>query len=96
MKRWPGEGIETRLAELFRQTAQAHHQAFIETDGADPEWPAWYAAYLSAPLQELLGVRPTQTELADLLVRIESQRAAEGEGGDWPQYYAAWIIKTYL
>jgi hypothetical protein len=35
-----------QLEELFRETGEAHHQAYIETDGADPEWPLWYADYL--------------------------------------------------
>lgn len=26
------------LAALLRQTGMNHHQAFIETNGADPEW----------------------------------------------------------
>ena len=28
-----------RLAELFKQTGEAHHEAFLDTDGEDPEWP---------------------------------------------------------
>ena len=34
---------------------RAHHQAFIETDGEDPEWPLWYASYLQAPLSSKLN-----------------------------------------
>jgi len=26
-----------QLAELFKKTGQVHHQAFIETDGEDPD-----------------------------------------------------------
>ena len=35
-----------QLEGLFREVGEAHHQAYIETDGADPEWPLWYAEYL--------------------------------------------------
>jgi hypothetical protein len=42
--------METDLAGqfegLFREVGEAHHQVHIETDGADPEWPLWYADYL--------------------------------------------------
>src|SRR5215208_7014498 len=46
-----GEGMmETDLAGqlegLFHEVGEAPHQAYIETDGADPEWPLWYADYL--------------------------------------------------
>jgi hypothetical protein len=30
-----------QLEALFHEVAKAHHQAYIETDGADPEWPLW-------------------------------------------------------
>ena len=35
-----------QLKGLLREVGEAHHQAYIETDGADPEWPLWYADYL--------------------------------------------------
>ena len=34
-----------QLENLFHEVGEAHHQAYIETDGADPEWPLWYADY---------------------------------------------------
>jgi hypothetical protein len=37
-----------RLAALFKQTGEAHHEAFLDTDGDDPEWPLWYAKYLGS------------------------------------------------
>ena len=40
-----------QLAELFKQTGEAHHQAFLETDGEDPEWAIWYAGYLQDRLE---------------------------------------------
>ena len=40
-----------QLEGLFHEVGEAHHRAYIETDGADPEWPLWYADYL----QERLG-----------------------------------------
>ena len=28
-----------KIAALIKSTAEAHHQAYIETDGAHPDWP---------------------------------------------------------
>ena len=41
-----GSDLTHSLENLFRETGQAHHQAFLSTNGADPDWPIWYAGYL--------------------------------------------------
>ena len=51
----------SELARLLQRAAAAHHRAFAATGGADPDWPAWYGAYLVEPLAMLLGVRLTTT-----------------------------------
>ena len=33
------------LIDLFRETGPAHHRAYFAANGADPEWPLWYAEY---------------------------------------------------
>jgi hypothetical protein len=38
--------LSTSLEGPFREVREAHHQAYIETDSADPEWPLWYAEHL--------------------------------------------------
>ena len=38
--------------ELLSQVGPAHHQAFAATDGEDPDWPTWYAAWLLDRLPE--------------------------------------------
>lgn len=50
-----------QLGELFREVGEAHHQACIETNGADPEWLLWYADYVLYRLAPLLGF--TRSEL---------------------------------
>ncbi len=42
--------FESRLSELFTETAKAHHEVFSATDGYDPEWPIWYADSLQEPI----------------------------------------------
>ncbi len=73
-----------RIAELLTETGRAHHQAFIATDGEDPEWPIWYAGYLHEPLAEILGAGLTKSEL------VYHMLAAEAEAGDdpWNERYA--------
>jgi hypothetical protein len=48
-------GLHERLTELFIQTGQAHHQAFVDTSGSDPDWPIWYASYLREQLVAARG-----------------------------------------
>jgi hypothetical protein len=42
-----GVDLHRQLEKLLRETGRAHHQAFIETNGVDPEWPLRYADNLS-------------------------------------------------
>jgi len=49
-----------RLAALFKETGDAHHEAFLETDGEDPEWPLWYAKYLQDRLTPFLAAPLTR------------------------------------
>ena len=35
--------LQEQIIALFREAGPAHHKAYIETNGADPDWPMWYA-----------------------------------------------------
>ncbi len=72
------------LAPLFREAGAAHHQAYLATDGEDPEWPIWYARYLHQPLNERLGSELTMSEIVFHLVAA----ARTGGDGDWTVQYA--------
>ena len=76
------------LVALLSAAGPAHHEAFIETDGEDPEWPLWYAQYLRNDLNQLLGTALTKSELVYVLVDMERQRIREAPEADWPSYYA--------
>lgn len=69
---------DPRLIDLTNRSGPAHHQAFPEVDGWDPEWPIWYAEYLWEPIQEFLPLEVTRSELTYLLVESH-QEWAEGE-----------------
>jgi NAD(P)H-hydrate epimerase len=79
---------ESALADLLKETADRHHQAFIESDGADPDWALWYAGYLQARLWDGAGRLPSRSELVYLLVGAERAYAAEGSDEPWAAAYA--------
>lgn len=87
--------LTEKLIALFRETGHAHHQAFIETDGDDPEWPTWYADYLHEALSGLLGATFSKSELIYLIVKADREQALEAPGADWATYYAAFFEERY-
>src|SRR4051794_30236087 len=42
----PAGPDEGRVADLLREVAETHHRVYRKTDGADPDWPIWYAGWL--------------------------------------------------
>ena len=83
------------LAALFESIGKAHHKAFEATDGADPEWPSWYAEHLKSRLSELLGASFTKSELVYLIVSAEKEQALRAPGAHWPRYYAKLFLERY-
>jgi hypothetical protein len=89
------QDLARRLEELFREAGEAHHQAYIETDGADPEWPLWYAEYLHVRLAPLLAASFTKSELVYLLIWVANEQPLDAPGADWARYYADFIMQRY-
>jgi hypothetical protein len=79
-----------QLADLFAEAGRAHHQAFSEVDGADPEWPIWYAEYLIDRLRTLLDAPLTKSELIHALVHLGRRPSV-----DWPKEYARYFVERY-
>jgi len=88
--------LSTRLEELFREVRETHHQAYIETDGADPELPLWYAEHLREKLGALLNASFTKSELVYLLIQVANEQPLRAPGADWSRYYAKFFIGLYL
>lgn len=87
--------LAARLSALLFETGKAHHRAYLETDGYDPEWPLWYAAHLQPWLRDDFGLELTQSELVYWLLLVEKQRLADGAEGFWPDYYAhRWLASN--
>ena len=84
-----------QLEGLFHEVGEAHHQAYIETDGADPEWPLWYADYLRERLGGLLDASFTKSELVHMLVLVAHEQPLRAPGANWARYYAGFFITRY-
>jgi hypothetical protein len=82
------DNLRARLFDLFGTAHQAHFKAYEAVDGADAEWPLWYADYLHQPLTALLGVSLTKSELVHLLVRADREHRRQAPDADWRGYYA--------
>jgi hypothetical protein len=87
--------LERQLEDLFRQTGEAHHEAFIETGGEDPEWSLWYADYTLDKLRELLDAEVTKSQLVYRLIRASNEQQAKAPGADWAWYYSRFFLERY-
>ena len=76
------------IEQLLGEAASAHHGAFIETDGDDPEWPLWYASYLVDRLRDSAGFVGTRSELVYWLVRLDIEYAGADSSIPWARFYA--------
>lgn len=82
---------DAELSEMLVDAGRHHHTAFIDSDGVDPEWPQFYAAYIQTQLWDGLGVVPTKSELIFILLGAEEAIRKGAETGAWPDVYARWI-----
>ena len=85
------------IADLLREAAETHHRVYRLVDGDDPDWPAWYAAWLVdlSELPDLLGVKPVRSELVYLLVLLDKEYSREQQPESWEQYYARRIAEHF-
>ena len=87
------ENLIEPLAKLFIKTGKAHHQAFIETDGDDPEWPIWYANYLQEQLAPFIAAPITRSRLVFCLIASDEEHRATDSETPWPEYYARRVLE---
>lgn len=83
------------LEALFIETGQAHHEAFSETDGADPDWPLWYARKMRKPLKRLLGRKFTKSRLVYCLIKADEEHRAVAPEEDWAGFYAQRFLECF-
>jgi len=82
-----------QLAALFKQTGEAHHEAFLQTGGEDPEWPLWYAEYLESRLKPFLAAPLTRSRMVFCLVETDDEHRATDPEAPWPEYYARRVLE---
>jgi hypothetical protein len=78
-----------RLAAVLEAAGPAHHAAYIEANGDDPEWPLWYAGHVLDDARAILG-RPqlTLSRLVAAFVAADQVYRAETSPVPWPRFYA--------
>jgi hypothetical protein len=77
-----------KIAKLLLQTRSAHHTAFLDVDGHDPDWPIWYAEYLQERLPPLLDNNLTTSELTALMIDLDHHHRTEEPDIPWQSFYA--------
>lgn len=80
------------LAELITAAGGAHHRAYIESDGVDPDWAMYYAGYLEAILGDRLGRHASRSELTYLLIKAQREHDALDDGSPFQNYYAGVLL----
>ena len=80
------------LAELLMETGHSHHEAFLATDGADPEWPLWYSQYLQNKVGAFLDGNPTRSEIIHSLLNAEEAYSSQNADQSWTLFYAGFLI----
>lgn len=90
------EQFSSQMRDLFDRTWHAHHAAFEEVDGHDPEWPAWYARYMGPELAALLGQPVAEATIAAHLTAADQAQRQEAPGGDWREFYARYFLERYV
>ncbi len=85
--------LRQKLIDLFKETGPAHHQAYHDTNGEDPEWPLWYARYMQTRLSDLLQMPVTQSKLVQLLVSAAEDQERNAPKADWTEYYADFLLR---
>jgi NAD(P)H-hydrate epimerase len=84
----PSPITDDELAALFVETGDRHHQAYIESDGSDPDWALWYAPYVQTKLWDRLGRLLTRSEVVYLLVGADLAVRNGSDAADWAKAYA--------
>lgn len=88
---------QARISALLREAADLHHRVWRTTDGVDPDWPSWYADWLTnhSELPALVQRRLVRSELTWVLVNLANEDEAGGGAGPWEERYAAGILRHF-
>ena len=87
--------LRDSIGKLLLDTGRAHHEAFGVTDGADPDWPIWYAEYSKDTFSEQFGMSFTKSQLIYCLMNADFEHDARAPDSDWPEFYANEIVERF-
>lgn len=87
--------LHEQLTELFKQAGAAHHAAFAHVNGADPDWPGWYAEYTLTGLNHLLEHWFTAPQLAQELAQLAESHQRKAADQPWQEFYATYFVDHY-
>jgi hypothetical protein len=82
------------LEAVLRGAGEAHHAAYADTDGDDPEWALWYASHVIGDLRAVLH-RPelTLSRLVWAFVSCDDAYSAGRRELPWHGFYADCFIR---
>ncbi len=87
--------IRNNLVELLQKTGRAHHAAFVDTDGADPDWSIWYADYLKEPFAQRFDMTFHRSQLVYCLMDADFEHQVRSPDSNWPDFYADEILERF-
>ena len=87
--------LRNKVADLLLETGRVHRAAFAATDGADPDWPIWYADYLKEPLAQQMHMNFHKSQLIYCLMDADFEHRARAAESNWSEYYADEIVERY-
>lgn len=90
-----GSDPAAEIAELLREACRVHIQVFGEGDGADPDWPLWYASYLLERFRLRLDPALTRSALACALVLAAEDHARRAPDAEWAAHLAGYLTARY-
>jgi len=83
------------IGQLLLDTGGAHHKAFEVSDGADPEWPIWYAEYTKDTFAEQFGMSFSKSQLIYCLMNADYEYQAREPDVEWPEFFANEIVERF-
>jgi len=83
------------IGTLLLDTGRAHHKAFEVTDGADPDWPIWYAEYSKDTFADQFGMNFTRSQLIYCFMNANFEHEVRAPDSDWPEFYANEIVERF-
>jgi glutaredoxin len=89
------DALRNNLVNVFQETGIAHHEAFLDTDGEDSEWPLWYAQHLQGPLTDALRTPFTKSHLVYCVMDADFEHQACAPESNWHEFYAEQFIERY-